>query len=61
MKKKTKISETSFSKLEVLGGMERVVREAWLLGDYGTVFGVSGCNKLFTSAGDSDGAELLCV
>lgn len=38
-KKKTKISETSFSNLEVLGGIERIVREAWLLGDYGSLWG----------------------
>lgn len=59
--KETKISETSFSDLEVLGGIERVVREVWLLGDYGTVFGVSDCNKLFTSAGDSDRGRVVRV
>lgn len=35
------------------------MREAWLLGDYGTVFGVSGCNKLFTSVGDSDRGRVV--
>lgn len=30
------------------------MREAWLLGDDGTLFEVSGCNKWVTSVDDSD-------
>lgn len=37
------------------------MREAWLLGDSGTLFEVSGWNKWVTSVGHSDRGGVVCV